>query len=351
MINFSYKKAVALCIVWSIPNFSLLVLSPHPFGQFSRYAGRDYGSFYPFISSKDYNGEDSGIFPNRIEQYDFTEFLVYTLVPLALLLAVRLWFLSESRSLADLKLNASSNARSSESAEPKKSVDATTIRKSGFSWRSLIKVAFYLLIIIVSIGWAILAKMIRDEERERARQKAWFESGLGRFPAAPLPEYKPLDISSVVLPVSVAGLELYSPAEIRRVEAEIPEDRRDNISELERYQGEFEDAHFVVSRYRFIANVSDGDSVLSAEVERGVERFKSWVEAEEIVSEVENCNIDGVSGKLCRLAAVSRGIPVKYYFLILLRDQICWHVGVSCVNAEDDLMMERALKSVKVGRS
>jgi len=43
------------------------------------------------ISAHDYNGKKSGLFFDHIEQYDITEFAFYSLAPLVLWQAARLW--------------------------------------------------------------------------------------------------------------------------------------------------------------------------------------------------------------------------------------------------------------------
>lgn len=105
MNNSKRRRFWAVFLIWVFLQIMLLALSPHPFGEKgSRDGPRNYGSFWPFISAKDYKGTASGIFPNHVEQYDFTEFAFYSLAPLVLFFAVRLWrgndMQEESKSVA-----------------------------------------------------------------------------------------------------------------------------------------------------------------------------------------------------------------------------------------------------------
>lgn len=77
-------------LVWIFANFMLLIVSPFPFGI--RYSfGRDYKSFYPFIRATSYDGLESGLFFDRVDQYDISEFIFYALAPGVIWWAMRTW--------------------------------------------------------------------------------------------------------------------------------------------------------------------------------------------------------------------------------------------------------------------
>src|SRR6185369_4531282 len=105
MNTFSPGKLKAVYLLWLFLNLMLLVLSPSPFGKMKTSysgridyaAGRRYGSFYPLISAHDYNGKESGLFFDHIEQFDITEFAFYSLAPLVLWKAARLWRSSDNK--------------------------------------------------------------------------------------------------------------------------------------------------------------------------------------------------------------------------------------------------------------
>lgn len=84
------SKLKATYLAWGFFHLLLLILAPRPLGEVGEDA-RNYGSFYPFISKDDYDGELSGLFLGHVEQYDFTEFLFYTLAPGMIWLFWRTW--------------------------------------------------------------------------------------------------------------------------------------------------------------------------------------------------------------------------------------------------------------------
>lgn len=88
LINAARLKSVYL--VWAFGNLMLFIASPFPFGIRYSY-GRDYSSFYPFIKATSYDGLESGLFFDRIEQYDISEFAFYALAPVVFWYAVRIW--------------------------------------------------------------------------------------------------------------------------------------------------------------------------------------------------------------------------------------------------------------------
>jgi hypothetical protein len=90
----SLGKLKAIYLIWIFMHVMLLAFSPSPLGAKSL-GERKFGSFYPFISNKDYNGERSGIFVDHNEQYDITEFIFYSLAPLVVWKSRRLWHESE----------------------------------------------------------------------------------------------------------------------------------------------------------------------------------------------------------------------------------------------------------------
>ncbi len=92
--SLTLPKLKAVYVVWIFIHIMFLVFSPYPLG--GRYSRDPYRSFYPLISAESYRGLESGIFFNKTDQYDITEFLFYTLFPLVAYYAVKLWLSGEN---------------------------------------------------------------------------------------------------------------------------------------------------------------------------------------------------------------------------------------------------------------
>ncbi len=324
-----------------------MVLSPHPLGEIKGYDdARHYGSFYPFISGKDYGGLASGVFPDQVEQYDITEFLVYVFTPFALLFAARLWFSGKPADVAGLTLN-EEGLQSGEITKIGVAAGRGRVRKNGIKWGRMWKI-FGALLFTVGLGWGILAQMIRNEDGERARREAWFKSGFGTFPAPQLPEIKPHDLGSILPRSPMLGLELWFPTEMRRVEKDVPQDRLEYIADLEGFEGQDGMAIYTISRCRLLATVSDVEEVHLAEVNRLIGKLRSDPENTDIVSEIRDADIEGATGKICNVSATSGGKPLKISFLTMTRSQTRWLVMVASDKDQDLLLFDQTIKSIKL---
>ncbi len=113
----------AIYLLWLFLHLMLLLFSPHPFGASKQYyeSARSYGSFYPFISARDYHGNESGVYFNHVEQYDITEFLFYSLAPLVIWQAVRMWR-GDSQAVRTRFPNTSSDVKATAEDAPKSSL-------------------------------------------------------------------------------------------------------------------------------------------------------------------------------------------------------------------------------------
>lgn len=83
--HFNATRMISVYTLWAFVHVMLIVFSANRFGDFG-----SYGDFYPFIFAL---GSDlnSGIFFDHTDEYDITEFLVYTIAPVVLFFLIRSW--------------------------------------------------------------------------------------------------------------------------------------------------------------------------------------------------------------------------------------------------------------------